>query len=330
MKKPNILVVGSFVMDLIVSTNVFPNSGETVLGYDFKTAPGGKGANQAVQAARLGSKVSMVGKVGDDSFGKELLASMEKADICTDKVAINKDVASAVGNIVLEPDEKGSMKNRIIVVPGANMTITQADIEFLKEDIAKFDIVLLQFEIPMEINEKIVEYAKEKNVPVMLNCAPAAPISKNIMQGLSYICPNEHEAFQITGMKIKKENNEVNLNDVKAVGEQLIKQGAQNAVITLGEHGAAIISKDEFIYNPGIKLDNVVDPTAAGDSFIGAFATGICTGLSKEEAMTFAHHTASITVSNMGAQPSLPKLESVIKTLGNNTINIEKLEALRG
>lgn len=330
MKKPNILVVGSFVMDLIVSTNIFPNSGETVLGTDFKTAPGGKGANQAVQAARLGSKVSMVGKVGADSFGKELLASMNEAGICTQKVAINPDVASAIGNIVLERDEKGSMKNRIIVVPGANMTIKQADIDFLKEDIRNFDMVLLQFEIPMEINEKIVEYAKANNVPVMLNCAPAAPVSKRIMQGLSYICPNEHEAFQITGMEIKKEENGVNLGDVKAVGEQLIKQGAQNAVITLGEYGAAIISKEDFIYNPGIRLDNVVDPTAAGDSFIGAFATGICSGLSKEESMTFAHHAASITVSNMGAQPSLPKLETVLASIGNANVDQKKLEVLRG
>ena len=164
MKNAKILVVGSFVMDLIVSTQRFPKSGETVLGIGYQTAPGGKGANQAVQAARLGADVTMVGKVGDDVFGRELLQSASAAGVDVSHVTVSNTSTSAVGNVQLELGE-GKSANRIIVVPGANMDITAEDVGFLEKEIGKFDMVMLQLEIPMEINCLIARWAKEKGVP---------------------------------------------------------------------------------------------------------------------------------------------------------------------
>lgn len=187
-RTPRILVVGSFVMDLIVSAPRFPQSGETVLGSGYQTAPGGKGANQAVQAARLGAQVTMVGKVGDDAFGRQLVDSARQAGVDVSRVIVSRETFSAIGNVQLEVCQ-GRTANRIIVVPGANMTIVPEEVAFLKEEIAKFDLVILQLEIPMEINLLVASYARAKGVPVMLNSAPAAPLSPELMPLLTYISP---------------------------------------------------------------------------------------------------------------------------------------------
>lgn len=170
-KVPEILVVGSFVMDMITSTKNFPSEGETVRGCGFSMAPGGKGANQAVQAARLGARVTMVGKVGNDAFGRRLIAASSEAGINIKDVKLDETAPSAVGNVIVE-DRDNSAYNRIIVVPGANMTICPKDVSFLRENIGIYDMVILQLEIPMEINILVSGYAKEKGVPVMLNAAP--------------------------------------------------------------------------------------------------------------------------------------------------------------
>jgi len=311
-KRPKILVVGSFVMDLIVSTEKFPNSGETVLGKSFRTAPGGKGANQAVQAARLGADVTMVGKVGNDDFGKSLIHSCKESGIHTEFIAVDPEVSSAVGDIVLEVGEGKAAKNRIIVVPGANMTITPDDVAFLKDTIDQYDMVILQLEIPMSINEIVAKYAFDKGVPVMLNSAPSAPLSAELLSCLTYISPNEHEAADLTGIQIRKDGKVVNQDDVKAVVNSLFAKGVKNVVITLGNSGAVVANQNEFVYQPCVDVVEVKDPTAAGDSFVGAFTTGVCSGLNHEQALTFANYTATLTVSRMGAQPSLPKIQEVI------------------
>lgn len=311
-KRPKILVVGSFVMDLIVSTEKFPNSGETVLGKSFRTAPGGKGANQAVQAARLGADVTMVGKVGNDDFGKSLINSCKESGIHTEFIAVDPEVSSAVGDIILEVGEGKAAKNRIIVVPGANMTITPDDVAFLKNTIDQYDMVILQLEIPMSINEIVAKYAFDKGVSVMLNSAPSAPLSAELLSCLTYISPNEHEAADLTGIQIRKDGKVVNQDDVKAVIRSLLAKGVKNVVITLGNSGAVVANQNEFVYQPCVDVVEVKDPTAAGDSFVGAFTTGVCSGLNHEQALTFANYTATLTVSRMGAQPSLPKIQEVI------------------
>ena len=313
-RKPKILVVGSFVMDLIVSTKRFPNSGETVLGTGFQTAPGGKGANQAVQAARLGADVTMVGKVGNDDFGKRLIQSCKESGIHTDFVAVDDATSSAVGNIQLEVSKDGT-SNRIIVVSGANMTITPQDIAFLKDTISQYDMVILQLEISMEINEIVAKYAFDKGVPVMLNSAPSAPLSNELLSCLTYISPNEHEAADLTGIKIRKDGKKVNEEDVNAAVNALLAKGVKNVIITLGSAGAVVANAEESVYAPCIDVVEVKDPTAAGDSFVGAFTTAVCAGLNHRQALDFANYTATLTVSRMGAQPSLPKLQEVINLM---------------
>lgn len=331
-KRPKILVVGSFVMDLIVSTEKFPNSGETVLGKSFRTAPGGKGANQAVQAARLGADVTMVGKVGNDDFGKSLVNSCKESGIHTDHIAVDETVSSAVGNVMLEVGEEKETKNRIIVVSGANMTITPADVAFLKDTIDQYDMVMLQLEIPMSINEIVAKYAFDKGVPVMLNSAPSAPLSDELLSCLTYISPNEHEAADITGIKISKDGKTVNQNEVRAVVGSLLAKGVQNVVITLGNAGAVVSNKQEYFYQPCIDVVEVKDPTAAGDSFVGAFSAGVCSGLNHSQALTFANYAATLTVSRMGAQPSLPFLSEVVELMtreNDESFDIALLDILK-
>lgn len=311
MKKAKILIVGSFVMDLIVSTARFPQSGETVLGLDYKTAPGGKGANQAVQAARLGAAVTMVGKVGKDAFGDALLASAQSSGVDVSHVVRSESCPSAVGNVQLEMAE-GKTANRIIVVSGANMDMTPADVAFLEEAVEDFDLVMLQLEIPIEVNCLVAKWAKAKGVPVMLNSAPIAPIPNELLRCLTYISPNEHEAKILTGHPVETDA------DIEAALALMKGMGVQNALITLGERGVAYSGKDgKVIFSPALKGIAAKDTTAAGDSFLGAFCTAICMGVPIAQALSFANHTAAITVSRFGAQPSLPTLEEVLALMEN-------------
>ncbi|MEG1389887.1 MAG: ribokinase [Angelakisella sp.] len=311
LKKPKILVVGSLNMDLIISTGKFPASGETVMGCAFSTAAGGKGANQAVQAALLGAEVTMVGKVGDDAFGKELLASAAAAGINTSHILVDGEKPTGTAAILLEVEEGKKAKNRIIIVSGTNMAITPADIEFLREGIAEYDMVMLQLEIAMDINILVAQFAHAKGVPVMLNSAPYAPLPAELLSHITYISPNEHEAADLTGVSIRSDKSGVNMEDVRAATAKLLTLGVQNAIITLGSNGAVLTNADESIYAPCVDIVQVKDPTAAGDSFVGGFCTAVAAGLSHGEALEFASYTATLTVSRMGAQPSLPTLAEV-------------------
>lgn len=314
-RKPKILVVGSFVMDLIVGTERFPKEGETVIGTSFNTAAGGKGANQAVQAARLGAEVTMVGKVGKDDFGKRLIETAAASGVDTSKVLLSEKFPSAVGNVQLET-KNGQTNNRICVVPGANMDITLSDIAFLEEEIASYDMVIVQFEIPMEINIAVARFAKAKGVPLMVNAAPYSPVPEELLPLITYISPNEHEAEEMTGIKV------TDLHSAEQAVKRIVDLGIDNVIITLGNKGAVIGNGEEFIFSPSAKGVTAVDPTAAGDSFVGAFCTAICYGLDKQKAMEFANHTASITVTKMGAMPSLPTLEEVRSTMKQRGIEL--------
>lgn len=318
-KRPRILVVGSLVMDLICSTPRFPQRGETVIGTDFRTAPGGKGANQAVQAARLGASVTMVGKVGRDDFGEQIKRSLADSGVNVDKIMYSETRPTAIGNIQLEVTEQGT-ENRILVIPGANMDIRVEDVAYLADEISNYDMVILQLEIPMEINTAVAKIAHAAGVPVMLNSAPSAPLPEELLACLAYISPNEHEAKDITGIAVTD----------AASAEQAIgcmrDKGVQNVLITLGSHGAAFSDGNGLVLSPCVDYDTVADPTAAGDSFVGAFCTAICLGASPEEAMLFANHTAGITVSRMGAQPSLPVLAEVVAFMKKNGHDVARYE----
>ena len=188
LKKPKILVVGSFMMDLIASTSRAPQSGETVIGKKFQTAPGGKGANQAVQCARLGAQVTMVGQVGDDAFGKIMTDTAAAAGVDVSHVSVDKTESSGVGHILLEVTEHGA-QNRITVCPGANFTLTVEDVAWLKDEIKNFDLVMMQFELPMEVVESVAQWAHDAGTVVMINPAPAAPLSDALLSCATYISP---------------------------------------------------------------------------------------------------------------------------------------------
>lgn len=310
-KNPNILVVGSFVMDQIAVMDAIPRPGQTILGDTFSKAPGGKGANQAVQMARLGADVTFVGKLGRDANGQEMLCTCQQAGVQTDWVLFDETHASGCAVILLEKQGGASVQNRIIVIPGANMAITEQDIRFLEEKISQFDLVVLQLEIPMEINERVAAYARKKGVPVLLNPAPSAPLSPELISNLTFLCPNESEAENLTGIQIRRNSQGVCMMDVHAAAQELKKKGAANVLITLGDAGAFFQGESEEYYCPSVPDITAVDPTAAGDSFIGAFGWSICSGHGIAEAMKFANEAAALTVMTVGAMPSLPTRDQV-------------------
>lgn len=321
--KPKILVVGSLVMDLIVTAERFCQAGETVIGNGFSTAPGGKGANQAVQAARLGAEVTMVGKVGNDDFGKSLINSAKASGVNTEYIFTSGTAPTAVGNIQIQKNSSGT-ENRITVVPGANFELKTDDVAFLKESISEYDMVIMQHEIPQEVNCRVAEYAKAKGVPVMLNPAPSAEVPKELLGCLTYISPNEHEAEDIVGVRPEGEDA------VEKAVYSLHKMGVGNVIITLGKAGCAFSDGQGTVHSPSIDIAPVIDPTAAGDSFIGAFCTAVSAGISPEKALVFANCTAGITVSRMGAQTSLPTFEEVISAMTEKGFETEIYNSIKG
>ncbi len=309
LKKPKILVVGSFMMDLIACTERAPGAGETVMGSRFQTAPGGKGANQAVQCARLGAQVTMVGKVGSDAFGKTMLEAVAASGVDISHVAVTADAASGVGHITLEIGKQG-VQNRITVCPGANLAITVEELSWLRQEIGKYDMVMMQFELPMEVIEAVAQWAYDAGVMVMVNPAPAAPISEKLLRCTTYLSPNEHEAASMAGHPIHVTDG-IHFDDVKTVADVFRARGVRNLIITMGENGSVFAGDAGLFHVDCVKIPLAVDPTAAGDSFVAAFCTALTAGLPEKDALVFASHAAAITVSRMGAMPSLPTVSEV-------------------
>ena len=244
-----------------------------------------------------------------------MMKACTEAGLDMSHVKIDRDVPTGCAVIILQKID-GAMQNRIIVYPGANMAIRPEDVSFLREEISSYSLVVLQLEIPMEINILVAKYAYDAGVPVFLNTAPYAPIPKELMPYLTYVCPNETEAEALTGIAIPRTGNTADLSVARRAADVLIEQGAKNVLITLGAAGAVLYSENGEIYSPSAQGVVVVDPTAAGDSFIGGFSYAVTCGMHVENALRFANHTAAVTVSRMGAIPSLPRLAEVKKLLG--------------
>ena len=311
-RKPRILVVGSFVMDVIATTEKVPRSAQTVYGKSFHIAPGGKGANQALQCARLGAQVTMMGCVGDDLFGEKLIEPLKSAGVDVSHVLVRPGVSSGVGHVTLEVTEH-SAQNRIIVIPGANRTLTVDEVAWIQDKIGTYDMVLLQLEVPLEVNRTVARWAKEAGVPVMLNPAPATDLDDELLRYVTYLTPNEQEASMETGLPLASDENGPCRADLQKIAAALWDKGVEHVIITLGGSGSAVVQGSSIRYIPCVHMDHVADPTAAGDSFVGALSVGLTAGLSQEEALAFASHTAAITVSRMGAMPSLPTLAEVLE-----------------
>ena len=324
MKKPRILVVGSVNMDYTFAGNRFPAEGETVMGESFSTAAGGKGANQACQAARAGARVDFVGRIGADLNGTELMKSLGGMGIDTSMVITDEDETTGCALIELER-RPGGTSNRIMVVPGAQIRFRAEELEPLKNRIAQYDMVLLQLEINSEANETVARMAHDAGVPVMLNPAPYSEISPEILCRTDIISPNEHEAAEMTGIRI------TDMATAETAARAVMEKGPRSVLITLGEKGAVFFGP-EGVIRCGCVETEAVDPTAAGDSFVGSFCTAYAAGMDVREAMVFASHAASITVSGYGAQPSIPDIKRITQSIREHgaETNEEVLRALAG
>jgi ribokinase len=296
----NILVVGSTNTDMVVKTKRFPKDGETLLGGEFLMNAGGKGANQAVAAARLGAKVTFVAKVGDDIFGQQTIINLKAEGIDTSQIIIERGINTGVALINI--NERG--ENNIVVAPGANAKLQISDLEQIDKHILLVDVVLIQLEIPIETVEFVAEKAKKYGKKVILNPAPAVKLSDKLLDGLYLITPNQSEAELLIGTEITDED------PLRRSADLLRLKGIKNVIFTLGEKGVyfSSLTNNDLFDAPRV---NVVDSTAAGDIFNGALATAISNGKEWKEAIEFGINAASISVSRMGAQASAPSLIEV-------------------
>lgn len=290
-----IIVIGSSNTDMVIKSRKLPLPGETILGGTFLMNPGGKGANQAVAAARLGGNVTFVTKIGDDVFGNEALSGFNAAKI--DTRFIVRDPKNPSGVALINVDEDG--ENSIVVASGANGTLVPADIRNEIFETTRQDIFLMQLEIPVETVKYVAEKASARGSRVILNPAPACWLSDSLFKNLFLITPNETEAGMLTGFEVFDESS------AREAAELLRNKGVQNVVITMGGAGAFILSGSVSMMVPGIAV-KAVDTTAAGDIFSGAMAVAISEGKDIVSTVTFANKAASISVTRMGAQASAP------------------------
>ena len=303
----HILVVGSINMDLVVRVPQMPVPGETILGDAFQTFPGGKGANQAVGAARLGGQVTMVGKVGEDGFGAELRASMAADGIHLDHVTVDPTVSTGIAMITV--DQTG--QNSIVVASGANMALTAQDVTAALGQLDTVDVVVLQLEIPAACNLQAARLGKEMGARVVLNPAPARPLSHELLELVDVIVPNEKETSLLTGQPVDTPDQ------VEAAGRALLAMGVESVVLTLGSRGALVLEASGAASRLASHSVDVVDTTAAGDAFVAGLSVRLAEGASLAEAAVFGNGSGALAVSRMGAQPSLPTREEVQRLVGS-------------
>lgn len=304
MKK--VVVLGSINMDLVTLCEKAPRGGETLLGREFFQIPGGKGANQAVAIGKLGGDVSMLGKVGKDSMGDELLKSMKESNVNIENIE-RSEFFTGVAQITLE--EHG--ENRIVVVPGANYDVDKEYIDKNIDIIKNCDILVAQLEIPLETVKYAFSKAKEFNKITILNPAPAVHLDEEVIENSDYIIPNETELEVITGIDTKE------LEGVKKAAKSLLNKGVTGLLVTLGSQGAMIIDNNEETLIPAHKV-KAVDTTAAGDSFIGGFVRGISDNQTIDESIALGVKVAAIAVTRLGAQTSIPTMSEVLEFRGEN------------
>jgi len=296
MKK--VVVVGSINMDLVTRCKRAPKGGETLLGEEFSQVPGGKGANQAVAIGKLGTNVIMLGKIGKDSFGKDMLASMEKNGVNIQHIE-EGEKATGIAKIIVE--ESG--QNRILVVAGANSEVDKEYVDRHLAAIKESDIVVTQLEIPIETVEYTLKKAKEFGKITILNPAPARELSDEIIKNSDFIIPNESELALITGMAVETEE------EIKKAGKKLLDMGVKNLIITLGSKGSLHLNRDKCEFHSAYKV-KAIDTTAAGDSFIGGVVREL-NGDNISEAIEFGTKVSAIAVTKKGAQTSIPTIEEV-------------------
>jgi len=299
---PSIVVVGSSNTDMVVKSDRLPGPGETVTGGRFAMVPGGKGANQAVAAARLGADVTFVAKVGDDVFGSQAIEGYRRDGIRTDFILRDPEHATGVALILV--DRSG--ENLISVASGANHALTPADVDAAAERIRAADLLMLQLEIPLQSVARAVAIAHRAGVPVMLDPAPApeGPLDAALLSQITYLTPNEGEAARLTGVEVTDEPS------ARRAAEKLLAAGARHVIVTLGARGALVASEQAAMLVPGRPVE-AVDSTAAGDAFNGGLAVALAGGAAVDAAVRRANRVAALSVTRLGAQTSLPTAEEL-------------------
>jgi ribokinase len=300
MGKPAIAVVGSINMDLVVSVEAVPRPGENVFGRDFQAIPGGKGANQAVAAARLGATARMIGSVGADNMGDRLIAGLVENEV--DVSGIKRDPKAPSGTALIMVDDGG--ENSIIIVQGANGQLTTDDVMAHKESILSAAVVLLQLEIPYDTVEAVIQLARAHNVKVVLDAGPPCTAVREAFFDVEVLTPNEAEASALLDTPI------TDLVSAEVAGQEMLARGAGAAVIKMGSRGAMLVTHDGGQHFPAFEVEPV-DTTAAGDAFSAALAVQLAQGASIEAAVLYANAAGAVAVTKFGAQPSLPTRQEV-------------------
>lgn len=302
-----IVVVGSANLDLVCNATKIPSPGETVWGDRFQTFHGGKGANQAVAAGRLGADVRMVAKVGNDDFGRNLREGLRASGVDTEDVSTAEEVASGVALISVDSDGQ----NSIIVIPGANGELGPEDMEKCRPRLESAGVILTQLEIPMEAVDCLSRIAFDAGVPLILDPAPARLIPGEILRRVTYLTPNESETAQLCGIA----TDELTLDMAAHAAEKLLNTGAKNVILKLGGRGVYLATEDGLRRTVEAFKVPVVDTTAAGDAFNGGFAAALMRGEPLEEAVEFAVAVAAVSVTRPGAQTSMPTAQEVMDLL---------------
>jgi ribokinase len=303
-RNKKIVVVGSSNMDMIIKAPRIPKPGETVLGGQFSMAPGGKGAIQAVSAARAGGDVVFIARVGSDFFGDRAIKSFNLDKIDTSRILKDQVLPSGIALVFV--DQVG--QNSIAVAAGANALLSRKDVEKSRDVIAIADILLMQLEIPMDTVSAAAQIADANDVRVILNPAPARKLSLELLKYISILTPNEFEAEELTGIKI------IDNQSAGRAADSLLAQGVETVLITLGPRGAFLAKKDFRELVPGFSV-RVVDSTGAGDVFCGALAVALSENKNMRDSVIFANAAAAISVGRLGAQPSIPRRPEIEKFL---------------
>lgn len=300
----NILVIGSLNMDIVISLNHLPQPGETIIGQGKSEHPGGKGANQAYAAAKLGGKTCMIGRAGADDYGQTLISSLKSAGADTGGIIVQQGTGTGLAFIYV--DEKG--ENTIVLASGANAMLSPEDIRGMERYIDTADIVLIQLEIPFETVTYSIEAASRKGKTIVLNPAPVRGGLEAFYDKIHILTPNEGELAALTGM------NADTIEGAESAAKTLIQKGVETVIVTLGDKGALLVQSDKTKHFPARRV-KAVDTTAAGDAFSAAVCVALSEGKGIEEAITFANAASAISVTRKGAQPSIPSRQEVEESL---------------
>ncbi len=296
-------------MDLVVKSARIPAVGETILGGDFLMTPGGKGANQAVAAAKLGAEVSFVARLGRDVFAEQSLSSLRKEGVNTEYVVTTEQTPSGVALIMV--DHAGD--NVIVVAPGANQKLSPQDVEKAQSAISSSGAVVAQLEVPLGTVEFSARLANGAGVPFILNPAPARKLSLELLAMVDVLTPNETEAAILTGLEV------TNKDSADVAARELLKSGVKAVILTMGAKGFLLAAGETTEFVLAVKVD-AVDSTAAGDAFTGALAVGLAQGQTLRDAAFFANHAAALSVTRMGAQSSMPTRREVERFIRENQV----------